>query len=123
MTAHLIDGIDILLWSHPTGMSAFAVPWTFDLEYDEKGNAAIDANRGTLSVEDYPRSVDRYRVLDARGRAAILKVALLRRDDYIGLLPDRGSTTSSGKTNRESTKRPSSGSSPRSFARGVALGT
>ena len=69
------------------GMSAFAAPWVFDLEYDAKGNATIDADRGPLSVEDYPRSVDRYRVLDARGRAAILKAALLRRDDYIGLLP------------------------------------
>ena len=87
MTTHLIEGIDILLWSHPTGMSAFAAPWTFDLEVDAKGNATIDANRGPLSVGDYPRSVDRYRVLNGPERAAILKAALLRCDDYRGLLP------------------------------------
>ena len=123
MTAHLIDGIDILLWSHPTGMSAFAVPWTFDLEYDAKVNAAIDADRGTLSAEDYPEAWADTGCSTPEGAPRYSKSRSFDATITSGCSPDRGSTTSSGKTNRESTKRPSSGSSPRSFARGVALGT
>jgi hypothetical protein len=82
MTQHSVDGIEILLWPNPNGMSAFVAPWVFDLEYDAQGNGTIDAWATPLNVRDYPSSVDRYRVLGVADRARILKAAHASRDDY-----------------------------------------
>ena len=87
MTLHVADGIEILLWPHTMGLSAFVAPWTFDLEYDDRARATIDAGREPLNVGNYPRSVDRYRTLDGPGRAQILKAALASRDDDRDLRP------------------------------------
>lgn len=79
------DGIEILLWPHPRGWSAFAAPWVFDLEYDTQARATIDASFFRLNVGDYPSSIDRYRVLDGPARSRILKAALARREDYLAM--------------------------------------
>ena len=87
MTAHLVEDVDILLWPHPTGLSAFAAPFVLDLEYDaEGGGGTIDAS--STHLRDHPYGFDRYRVLDGPGRACVLKAALARRDNYRLFSPD-----------------------------------
>ncbi len=88
MTELVEEGVAILLWSHPTGMSAYAAPWVFDLEYDKEGRATVDAFFTRLNVGDYPSAIDRYRVLTAPERARVLRAALARRDDWLRLRND-----------------------------------
>lgn len=83
MESRLVEDIEILLWPNPLGLSAFATPFVFDLEYDAEKCATIDASYSRLI--DYPSGLDRYRVLKGPDRAVILKAALARREDFIHL--------------------------------------
>lgn len=83
----LVDGIEILLWPHRAGLGAFVAPWSFDLWFDDVGLGSITADRRPLSYGNYAAYVDRYRALDGRDRAEILKAALARREEYLDMGP------------------------------------